>query len=53
MIPMAVIVSSGTVLSAELAIVVIGGMITSTFLTLFVIPAIYSLVHQGRKKSMV
>jgi hydrophobic/amphiphilic exporter-1 (mainly G- bacteria), HAE1 family len=38
------------VLSAELAIVVIGGMVTSTFLTLFVIPAIYSLVHQRRKK---
>jgi HAE1 family hydrophobic/amphiphilic exporter-1 len=51
MIPMAVIVSSGTMLSAELAIVVIGGMITSTFLTLFVIPAIYSLVHQRRKIS--
>ena len=50
MIPMAVLVSSGTVLSAELAIVVIGGMVTSTFLTLFVIPAIYSLVHQRRKK---
>jgi HAE1 family hydrophobic/amphiphilic exporter-1 len=53
MIPMAVLVSSGTVLSAELAIVVIGGMVTSTFLTLFVIPAIYSLVHQRRKKSTV
>jgi HAE1 family hydrophobic/amphiphilic exporter-1 len=53
MIPMAVIVSSGTMLSAELAIVVIGGMITSTFLTLFVIPAIYSLVHQRRKKPAV
>ena len=53
MIPMAVLVSSGTVLSAELAIVVIGGMVTSTFLTLLVIPAIYSLVHQRRKKSTV
>jgi HAE1 family hydrophobic/amphiphilic exporter-1 len=53
MIPMAIIVSSGTMLSAELAIVVIGGMITSTFLTLFVIPAIYSLVHQRRKKPAV
>jgi hydrophobic/amphiphilic exporter-1 (mainly G- bacteria), HAE1 family len=50
MIPMAVIVSSGTMISTELAIVVIGGMFSSTFLTLFVIPAIYSLVHERRKK---
>jgi len=50
MIPMAVSVSSGTMLSAELAIVVIGGMVSSTFLTLFVIPAVYSLVYRGRKQ---
>ncbi len=50
MIPMAVIVSSGTMISAELAIVVIGGMVSSTFLTLLVIPAIYSLVYRGRKQ---
>ncbi|MFA5309507.1 MAG: efflux RND transporter permease subunit [Dehalococcoidales bacterium] len=49
MIPMAVSVSSGTMLSAELAIVVIGGMVSSTFLTLFVIPAIYSLIHREKK----
>ena len=51
MIPMAVSVSSGTILSAELAVVVIGGMISSTLLTLFVIPAIYSLVHRNKKTS--
>ena len=50
MIPMAVSVSSGTMLSAELAIVVIGGMVSSTFLTLFVIPAVYSLVHRRQKQ---
>jgi HAE1 family hydrophobic/amphiphilic exporter-1 len=49
MIPMAVSVSSGTMLSAELAIVVIGGMVSSTFLTLFVIPAVYSLVHRQKQ----
>ncbi len=48
MIPMALSVSSGTMLSAELAIVVIGGMISSTFLTLFVIPAVYSMVYRGK-----
>jgi HAE1 family hydrophobic/amphiphilic exporter-1 len=50
MIPMSVSVSSGTMLSAELAIVVIGGMVSSTFLTLFVIPAVYSLVYRGKKQ---
>jgi len=50
MIPMAINVTSGTMLSAELAIVVIGGMITSTLLTLLVIPAIYSLIHQRKKQ---
>jgi HAE1 family hydrophobic/amphiphilic exporter-1 len=50
MIPMAIFVSSGAMLSAELAIVVIGGMVSSTFLTLFVIPAIYSLVRREKKQ---
>jgi hydrophobic/amphiphilic exporter-1 (mainly G- bacteria), HAE1 family len=50
MIPMALNVSSGTMLSAELAIVVIGGMVSSTFLTLFVIPAVYSLIHREKKQ---
>jgi HAE1 family hydrophobic/amphiphilic exporter-1 len=53
MVPMALSVSSGTVLSAELAIVVIGGMVSSTFLTLFVIPAVYSLVHRRSKQPAV
>jgi len=53
MIPMAVSVSSGTMLTAELAVVVIGGMVSSTFLTLFVIPAIYSLVHRRQKQPAI
>ena len=53
MIPMAVSVSSGTMLGAELAIVVIGGMVSSTFLTLFVIPAVYSLVHRRQKQPVI
>jgi len=53
MIPIAVSVSSGTMLGAELAIVVIGGMVSSTFLTLFVIPAVYSLVHRRPKQPVV
>ncbi|MBN1367592.1 MAG: efflux RND transporter permease subunit [Dehalococcoidales bacterium] len=50
LIPMAIGVSSGSMISAELAIVVIGGMVTSTILTLLVIPAIYSLVHRQKKE---
>jgi hydrophobic/amphiphilic exporter-1 (mainly G- bacteria), HAE1 family len=51
MIPMALSSSSGTMVSAELAIVVIGGMVTSTFLTLLIIPCIYSLVHKDKVKA--
>lgn len=50
MIPMAIFVSAGATISAELAIVVIGGMVSSTLLTLLVIPAIYSMVHREKKQ---
>ena len=41
-IPMALSTSPGSEVQRPLATVVIGGLITSTFLTLFVLPAIYS-----------
>ena len=51
LVPMAVIVTEGGIISAELATVVIGGLMTSTFLTLVVIPVIYSLVRrEGRPR---
>jgi len=53
MVPLALMVSSGTMLSAELAIVVIGGMVSSTLLTLFVIPAVYSMVHREKKETAI
>ena len=53
MVPMAISASSSTMLGAELAIVVIGGMVSSTFLTLFVIPSVYSLVHRHQRKPAV
>ncbi len=49
MIPLAVGVGSATLLSAELAVVVIGGMFSSTLLTLLVIPVIYSLAHRRQE----
>jgi hydrophobic/amphiphilic exporter-1 (mainly G- bacteria), HAE1 family len=52
MVPLAVGVGSGTIITAELAIVVIGGMFSSTLLTLLVIPVVYSLVHRQPKTKL-
>jgi HAE1 family hydrophobic/amphiphilic exporter-1 len=51
MLPMALGLGAGTVMSAELAVVVIGGLFTSTLLTLLVIPVIYSLFSGLRRTS--
>lgn len=51
LIPLAVgITGSGGFISQPLAIVVIGGLISSTLLTLIVLPTIYNLVEGGREK---
>lgn len=42
-LPMAISLSAGAEVQQPLATVVIGGLITSTFLTLFVLPVIYSV----------
>ena len=44
LVPLAAGFNQGSIIAAELGTVVIGGLFTSTFLTLLVIPAIYSLV---------
>jgi HAE1 family hydrophobic/amphiphilic exporter-1 len=44
LIPLAAGFSQGSIIAAELGTVVIGGLFSSTFLTLLVIPAVYSLV---------
>jgi cobalt-zinc-cadmium resistance protein CzcA len=44
-IPMALNSGIGSEVQRPLATVVIGGIITSTLLTLFVLPALYRLVH--------
>ncbi len=48
LIPLAAGFSKGSIIAAELGTVVIGGLFTSTFLTLLVIPVIYSLVDGGK-----
>jgi heavy metal efflux system protein len=49
-VPMALATGQGAEVQKPLAIVVIGGLITSTILTLFVLPAISQLLLRGRHK---
>ncbi|MBK3496404.1 efflux RND transporter permease subunit [Viridibacillus sp. YIM B01967] len=46
---MAISNGSGMV-SKSLSVVVIGGLSTSTFLTLFIVPILYSLFNPSKKK---
>ena len=45
-VPMALAVGAGAEVQRPLATVVIGGVLSSTLLTLFVLPALYRLVHR-------
>ena len=42
--PLAAGFNEGSIIAAELGTVVIGGLLSSTFLTLIVVPVVYSLV---------
>ena len=44
LVPLAAGLSQGSIIAEELGTVVIGGLLSSTFLTLVVVPAVYSLV---------
>jgi HAE1 family hydrophobic/amphiphilic exporter-1 len=46
--PVAMGMAHGSVIAEELAVVVIGGLFSSTALTLIVIPVLYSLVEGGK-----
>jgi cobalt-zinc-cadmium resistance protein CzcA len=46
-LPMALNVGTGAEVQRPLATVVIGGIVSSTVLTLFVLPALYRIVHAG------
>jgi len=50
-IPMALATGTGAEVQKPLATVVIGGLMTATFLTLFVLPALYRLVGAERKNA--
>jgi HAE1 family hydrophobic/amphiphilic exporter-1 len=46
LIPMAIGLSEGAIIASELAIVVIGGLTTSTLLTLVIVPVMFSLLDR-------
>jgi cobalt-zinc-cadmium resistance protein CzcA len=48
-IPMAFNTGIGSEVQRPLALVVIGGIISSTILTLFVIPALYRILHKEKE----
>ncbi len=50
LIPLAAGFSKGSIIAAELGTVVIGGLFSSTFLTLLVVPVVYSLVDGVRTR---
>lgn len=51
LIPMALgFTGGGAFISKPLAIVVIGGLLTSTVLTLIIVPVLYDLVENGRRR---
>jgi cobalt-zinc-cadmium resistance protein CzcA len=53
-LPMALAVGAGAEVQRPLATVVIGGVLSSTLLTLFVLPALYRLVHRvGESKDTI
>ena len=48
LLPLAAFVEeSGGIIGAELATVVIGGLVSSTVLTLIVVPVVYTLVNES------
>ena len=52
-IPMALNTGTGAEVQRPLATVVIGGIISSTLLTLLVLPALYELFHNARESKVL
>lgn len=51
LLPLSFGVGEGALVSTGLAVVVIGGLITSTLLTLWVVPVMYELLHRRQVKN--
>jgi multidrug efflux pump subunit AcrB len=52
LLPLAVGLSHGAIIASELGTVVIGGLFSSTLLTLLVVPVAYMLLARGRKSAV-
>jgi heavy metal efflux system protein len=52
-LPMLYATGSGADIQKPLAVVVMGGLITSTLLTLIVLPTIYGLLHEKRTETEI
>ena len=50
LIPLAAGFNEGSIIAAELGTVVIGGLFSSTFLTLLVVPAVYFLIDGLKRR---
>jgi HAE1 family hydrophobic/amphiphilic exporter-1 len=50
LLPLAAGLNEGSIIAAELGTVVIGGLLSSTFLTLIVVPAAYHLIEGWRAR---
>ncbi len=50
LLPLLVLDLRGTEIERPLAVVMIGGLITSTLFTLLALPAFYALVHRLRQR---
>jgi HAE1 family hydrophobic/amphiphilic exporter-1 len=50
LVPLASGAAEGALISQSLAVIVIGGLTTSTVLTLVVVPVAYSLLEEWREK---
>jgi Cu/Ag efflux pump CusA len=48
MLPLALATTEGSEIQAPLARVVVGGLLTSTLVTLVVVPCVYALAEGGR-----
>ncbi|MVO99332.1 efflux RND transporter permease subunit [Paenibacillus lutrae] len=51
LMPLALGLSQGTIISKGLAVVVIGGLITSTILTLVVVPIVYEMIESIKNRT--
>ncbi|MDO9334710.1 MAG: efflux RND transporter permease subunit [Dehalococcoidales bacterium] len=48
-LPLAFGMGEGVIMASEMAVVVVGGLFSSTLLTLLVVPVIYSLAYSRRQ----